>query len=713
MTTNRRLAVISVVAACSIAPATLATSLPDGQVPLPRFKPLGYAAGMPARPGTEAIPFPSDRGEAGPVPTTPAPTTPFPTTPGPTAPAPASASLASGLDALSGKDPAQALRIRDAMPPDSLDRRVLTWAIAVSGQPGVPSYEIATAQKVLRGWPGLKVLRANSERAMARENPSAPNVLAAFGTTRAETVDGAILLARARLATGDSAAAAGTLRPFWYGEILDKDIETKVLAEFGALLTPDDHRRRMEMLLYRDRAQQAERFGELARAQSLQRAWAAVIGKAKNADALVKAVDSSWRKDPAYAFLRAELANRADDYELAAQLLSRGLPKEADGFTAAAWWVEQRIASRGLADKGNYKAAYRLAAAHAARSETDVVEAEFHAGWYALRGLDAPKSAAAHFNRILQVSNRPLAVSRAWYWLGRAAEAGGGPQAREYYEKAANFGGTYYGQLAAARIGRTTLNVAYPRPSPEERQRFYSREAVQAIARLSAAGHGWRAASLYRALAEELQSPGELALLAALAEDAGDHQLSLQVGKIAFGRGIDVAALAFPVGVIPASANITGSGKALAYAIARQESAFNPAAISPANARGLLQLLPGTAQGVAKRYGLAYSPDRLTSDAAYNATLGSHFLGEQIDAFEGSYVLTFIAYNAGPRRVDEWIARYGDPRGKTIDEVVDWVERIPFSETRAYVQRVMENYQVYKTRLGQNADIVHDLRMGR
>jgi soluble lytic murein transglycosylase len=135
--------------------------------------------------------------------------------------------------------------------------------------------------------------------------------------------------------------------------------------------------------------------------------------------------------------------------------------------------------------------------------------------------------------------------------------------------------------------------------------------------------------------------------------------------------------------------------------------------VSAANARGLLQLLPTTAKGVAGRYGLVYSRDRLTSDAGYNATLGSHYLGEQIDTFGGSYILTFIAYNAGPGRVPEWLARYGDPRGKPIDEVVDWIERIPFQETRNYVQRVMENYQVYKTRLGQQADIVADLRMGR
>lgn len=687
MTRTTGIAGLILLASAMAAPCA-ADELPAGKVPLPRIKPLGFAAGMPSHETTAAIAAFSGATQVAPE-------------------------LKSGLDALSNRDVPAALRIRNGMPQDSLDRHILTWAIAVSGQRSVPSYEIAAAQKSLKGWPGLKILRANSERAMANENPDPDAVLAAFGTTRAETVEGAMTLARARLARGEATAAADTLRPFWRANTLDRDTETKILSEFGTILTVADHRKRMEMLLYRERATQAQRFGDLARAQSLWRAWAAVINKAKNADALVKAVDPSWHKEPAYTFLRAELANRQDDYALAARLLLGETSPEGDTAAASAWWVEQRIASRGLADQGDFKTAYRVAAHHSAKGETDVVEAEFHAGWYALRGLKDAKTASTHFQRILRVSNRPLAVSRAWYWMGRAAETEGSPQAGEYYAKAANFGGTYYGQLAAARIGQINLNVSYPKPSAAERDRFHAREAVQAIDRLTAAGHSFRAESLYRALAEELQSPGELALLAARAETAGNHQLSLQVGKIAFGRGIDVAALAFPVGVIPAQANISGSGKALAYAIARQESAFNPAAVSPADARGLLQLLPGTAKGVAKRYGIAYSAERLTSDAAYNATLGAHFLGEQISDFNGSYILTFIAYNAGPRRVDQWIQRYGDPRGRPIDEVVDWVERIPFSETRSYVQRVMENYQVYKTRLGQKADIVHDLRMGR
>ncbi len=630
-----------------------------------------------------------------------------------TAAGPLSSDLKAGLDALSNKQPTAAIAVRDAMAEGTLDRHILTWAIAVSGQRGVPSFEIADAQRELQGWPGLKSLRANSERALYRENPPAADVLTAFGNTQPEAIEGSLILARALVATGKADTAAKNLRAIWQRDTLDKDIETKILDEFSSLLTADNHQRRMVTLLYRNRVEQAERFGDLGKAQSLYRAWAAVSRGSDKATALIAAVDPAWRKDPAYLFIQVEYLRKQKKYEEAAKLLAR-MPKDKGALVnPGEWWVEQRVVSRGLLDNGDFRGAYRIAASHLATEATDIIDAEFHAGWYALRGMEDPATAARHFRRILDVSSRPLSASRAWYWLGRSAEAGGPGDANEYFANAARYPGTFYGQLAAARLGRKTLNVAYPAPTADDRSRFENREAVRAITRLEGTGHTWRADSIYRALADELTSPGELALLSARAEKTGNHQLSLQVGKIAFGRGIDVAALAFPVGVIPSSANIDGSGKALAYAIARQESAFNPGAISTANARGLLQLMPGTAKGVASRYGLAYSQDRLTSDAGYNATLGAHYLGEQISSFGGSYILTFIAYNAGPRRVPEWLDRYGDPRGKPIDEVVDWIERIPFQETRNYVQRVMENYQVYKSRLGQKADIVEDLRMGR
>jgi soluble lytic murein transglycosylase len=621
--------------------------------------------------------------------------------------------LKTGLDALSSRDAARAIAIRNGLAADSLDRHILTWAIAVSGMKDVPSSEIATAQRELKGWPGVTAFRANSERALLRENPPTARVLAAFGKTQPETAEGAIILSRALMANGQSAEAAANIRRIWLREGMDKDLEDQILKEFSSFLTTSDHKARMDYLMYRSRISQAKRFADLGKAQSLYKAWAAVLQRSGNASALLNAVDKSWTGDPTFLFARIEYLRSQLKYPEAAKLLEQMPRDKAKLVNPGEWWNEQRIIARGLTDLGEFRQAYRIVANHAATSATDVADAEFHAGWYALRALNEPKAAEKHFQKLLDTSNRPLSASRAYYWLGRAAEAAGAGNARDYFSKAANHPGTFYGQLAAARIGVKTLNVTYPTPSNTDRQVFASREAVRAIDRLEAAGYSWRADSLYRALSQQLDSAGELAILAARAERNGNHQVSLQIGKTAFSRGIDAAALAYPLGVIPDSANISGSGKALAYAIARQESAFNPAAISPADARGLLQLLPGTAKGVASRHGLTFTPAKLTSDAGYNATLGAHYLGEQIDAFGGSYILTFIAYNAGPKRVPEWITRYGDPRGKPIDEVVDWIERIPFPETRNYVQRVMENYQVYKTRLGQKSDIVYDLRNGR
>ncbi|MCG5477166.1 MAG: lytic transglycosylase domain-containing protein, partial [Sinorhizobium fredii] len=295
--------------------------------------------------------------------------------------------LKAGLDALSDRKPIEATAIRNRMGEGTLDRHILSWAIAVSGQRDVPSYEIAEAQRELHDWPGLKTLRAHSERALYRENPPATDVIAAFGSTRPETAEGAIILTRALVAGRKGDAAAGQLRAFWLKEALDKETESKILAEFSSLLTPADHRRRMEMLLYRSRVEQSQRFSESGQAQSLYRAWAAVVRGNGKAAALIKAVDPSWRDDPAYLFVRIEYLRKQERFEEAAELLALA-PKDSDALVdPGEWWTEQRIVSRGLLDKGDFRGAYRVAAHHAATEATDVVDAEFHAGWYALRGL--------------------------------------------------------------------------------------------------------------------------------------------------------------------------------------------------------------------------------------------------------------------------------------------------------------------------------------
>ncbi|MER8437600.1 lytic transglycosylase domain-containing protein [Mesorhizobium sp. M1312] len=622
------------------------------------------------------------------------------------------ARLKSGLDALAANDIAGARQVREALPVNSLDQHILAWAIALYGGDKVPSGDIADAAKMLPNWPGMIALRKNSERALYRENPAPEIVVQAFGGSQPQTFEGVVILARSYVSPGDVKAARSVLSPFWRTEKLEAKDEAAIIQEFGKLIPAADHRFRMQRMFYADRVNSALRVAGLAGAQQLADAWAAADRGDKNAAKLLKAVPAAQRS-AGYFFAQAQYLRKQDKLSDAVAMVMKA-PSDRNALVDPdAWWAERRVLSRELVDQGDMKTAYRIVAAHTAESAANAADAEFHAGWYALRGLNDPNTASKHFARIADLTQGPISLSRAYYWLGRAAEAGGPGNAKDHFTRAAAYGTTFYGQLAGERVGRRVLNIAHPQPSAADRRNFANREAVCAIMRLQEAGYQRYADTLYRDLAGKLTSPGELALLAAMAEKQGNHFLALKVGKIAGARGIDVGALSHPLGVIPETANISGSGKALAYAIARQESEFNIGAVSSAGARGLLQLMPGTARQLAKKAGMTFSQARLTTDAGYNATLGAAFLGEQLGRFDGSYVLTLAGYNAGPSRAAQWVARYGDPRGKDIDAVVDWIERIPYTETRSYIQRVMENYEVYKMRISGKYDIVGDLVNGR
>lgn len=626
----------------------------------------------------------------------------------------AAGNLKTGLDALYSKQAATAIAIRNTMPKNSLDRHILTWAIGVSGISGVPSSEIFNAAEELHDWPGMTAMRRNSERALASEMNSPQAIIEGFGKHIPVTAQGMAALGGALIETGQSQKARQIIAPWWYKAKLSTAEEQLVLKKAGTALLPADHLQRMRAMLFANRISSAQLVAKLANAQSLYAGFSAVANNDPNARQKLAAVDNSFRKDSLYLFAQIQYLRRSGQYDEAVKLMLKA-PKDALTLVDPdAWWVERRVLSREMLDENKPKIAYQLAAAHSAESPTLAADAEFHAGWYALRFLGNSKVAMQHFSRIVEISSRPLTASRGYYWMGRAAEASGNRNnAAQYFRRAAHYGTTFYGQLAAARIGEQKPEIFYPKPSSADRQRFETREPVMAIKRLENIGYSDRAGVLYRELGEELDSPGELAMLAVMAERKGDHYTSLKIGKSAVIRGMDVGALSHPIGAIPETANISASGKALAYAIARQESEFNPNAISGAGAKGMLQLLPTTAKAVAAKNAIQWQPQKLATDAGYNATLGAHFLGEQLDRFNGSYILTFIGYNAGSRRANEWISRYGDPRGQSVDWVVDWVERIPYSETRDYVMRVMENYQVYKTRLTGFADINVDLTAGR
>ena len=632
--------------------------------------------------------------------------------PAPARPAGDLALLKLGLAALAAGDVTGAIEQRNRLRFGSLDHDILTWAIASASNARVPGGEIENATRILAGWPGMDDLRRNIERAALRENASPKDVLAIFADAAPETVEGARILARAHVALGETELARGVLAPFWRGRRLEAATEAAILREFATVLSTADHRARMEYSLYNDRTASAARVAKHAGAEELAKAWTAVVAGARDARKLLDAVPQAQRS-AGWSFASARQLRRAGKYKEAAAVVLAAPTAREHLADPDAWWVERRAIAREMLDLKDYATAYGIAAAHASESPAMAADAEFHAGWIALRMLKDPAVAAGHFRRIAALADGAISLSRAHYWLGRAIDAGAAGDARAAYETAATFGTAFYGQLSAQKLGRTAIPIESPSPSEADRRSFEALGAVAALRRFEEAGFAADSDRLYRLLGAELENPAHLALLARMAESRGDHYLALRIGKAAAARGVHIGSLAHPTGAIPDNANISGAGRALAYAIARQESEFRVSAVSGAGAQGLLQLLPDTAADMAKKAGLPFSKVLLTTDAGYNATLGSEFLSEQLQRFSGSYVLTFAGYNAGPKRARDWIQRYGDPRGQSVEDVVDWIERIPFTETRHYVQRVMENYQVYKMQITGRVDIVSDLVNGR
>ncbi len=312
-------------------------------------------------------------------------------------PAAIGGTLKSGLDALSSRDTASAIAFRNGMPRGSLDRQILTWSIATSGLDGVPSAEIATAATDLRGWPGTSVLRRNSERALFKENPTPATVIATFGNTRPQTTEGMILLARSYVSTGNAGKARELLSPWWTTQRLSADDEQKILKEFSGVLTREDHQRRILRSLYNDRMQSAKLLAGPAQAQSLYNAFAAVAQKSPNAAEAIADVDRTWQGNAAYQFLKIRYLRRAERYNEATDLMLKA-PRQASALIDPdARWVERRILSRELLDLGKPQLAYKLVSAHAAESPTMAAEAEFHAGWYALRAPEPAEDGCATF----------------------------------------------------------------------------------------------------------------------------------------------------------------------------------------------------------------------------------------------------------------------------------------------------------------------------
>ncbi|WP_240539853.1 lytic transglycosylase domain-containing protein [Salinarimonas soli] len=556
------------------------------------------------------------------------------------------------------------------------------------------------------GWPTGALIRRRAEESLLSDRRSPAAIRAFFKDAAPVSPPGKLALALALKAEGEEARAAELVRETWRNDATGASFEDKVLENFPGVLGRDDHRVRMERHVFRSSWETAARAAARAGPDyvALLKARRAVAAQAKKAGALLAAVPPSVRGDPSFLFARAHNLRRADKYKEAAGILAT-VPRDPDALVdPEAWWVERRMIARELLDIGEPRAAYEVARGHAARSDVNRIDAEFHAGWIALRFLNEPETAAAHFAVASTIAETPISVARAAYWQGRAAEAAGrAAEARWFYERAALRGITYYGQLARHKLGGTTLPLRNAQADEAARREVEGLAAVQAIRLLYMADAPDLALTLHADIAGRLNDPRQLDALGDLAVSHKDARGLLAVGKTAVQRGYPLDLHAYPTLGIPAFQPVGARVEAaMVYAIARQESAFHPAAVSQAGARGLMQLMPDTARRTAQRFKVGFEADRLTSDPAYNAKLGSAHLSELMEDWKGSLILTFASYNAGGGNVARWIKAYGDPRRMDVDEV-DWVERIPFTETRNYVQRVMENFLVYRQRLQERA----------
>jgi len=595
-------------------------------------------------------------------------------------------------------------------------RYVIEWIIATEGDPDVSAARMAEADAVLAGWPGGTLRQIRYEQALLREDPSPQEMIDAMAGLAPAMEPTFLRLARSYQALGRDADVAALIRPIWRDDSFSQEAEEVILAEFGSYLTVDDHYRRMSRLLYDGENDAGLRVAEELSAdmRALAAGWAAVNRGQSNAAALLAEVPTSLRSDPGYLYAELRRRIRAGAYTSASELLLSAPTDPGALIDPEAWSEQRRDVARFLTERGNAERAYQLLAAHSALERTEIVEIEFQAGWVALQRLDDPETAIGHFETLSASSSLPLSQSRAHYWLARCYEAlGRSDDATAEYAIAAGYPTTFYGQLSILRLGGGALPIdPAPEITDEVRQRFLANDQAQAMVWLDHFGYRGDADLLARTLAETLTDPAEIALLALLAEERGDHQLALQIGKLAANNRLAVDAVAFPTAALPAEMESAHVEPALIYAVARQESAFNRGAVSTAGAVGLLQVLPSTAREMAQRIGVAFDEARLAEDPEYNALLGGVYLGSLIDNYGGSYVLALAAFNAGPTRADRWIAAYGDPRNADVD-AIDWIERIPFDETRNYVQRVLENLQVYRAILGEppSANLAQDLRL--
>lgn len=598
----------------------------------------------------------------------------------------------------------KALSITDTVS-SKLGKKLMWWLYLTEPNQNVPVDKLASFIQKNPNWPNLRKIRISAEnRLWTRSDSKTEEVLSWYALYPPITAVGQTHLAEAKIDSGSLIEGEALLREIWISGNLSSRLEERLVTRHSSVLHTKDHVLRLENLLWKKHIRSAKRM--LKRVDKDQKTLAlARIGLmefAGNVDTLISRVNPETKDDLGLVFDRVRW-RRVKGLNTNARKLLLATPNPPQ--RQKIWWKERRIQVRQALVDGDITDAYQLAFQHGMkRGGKDYAEAEWLAGWIALRFLHDGQNALYHFSELHKAVYRPISRARAAYWAGRAAQSlKENRVASIWYEEASSYPLTFYGQLAAQNLDRKN-SIRLPStllPSHSEMKEFQKNELTRATRLLTKLGGKRKIKPFLMKLDKTAKTSRQRLLVALLAEQSGRLDLSVGLAKRDHNSGLNLISHAYPIISLPKK---FVKDEALLLAVARQESQFNPLAISHAGAVGLMQIMPTTARLTAKRIGVTYRLDRLAHDGYYNAMFGSAHLAKLLDRYEGNYVLTITAYNAGAGRVRRWIAKNGDPRSREVD-TIDWIEMIPFEETRSYVQRVLENLQVYRRLLARPAQV--------
>ena len=600
---------------------------------------------------------------------------------------------------------------------DEAVRDIILWRRA-TGDVSMGFGELDRALERLTAWPLQRTMRINAESRIALSGLGAREKIKWLEVSGPISGEGKVALADAYRAVGEAGKANTYAIDAWRNNSLDRPVEKDVLARYGNLFSQEDHRARADLLLWVNKRSEASRVRSRLTGghRELMDARVALSARRRGVNSKIAAVPKALHDHPGLLYERARWRRKAGQKGTIAPLLVQIDGKDVPPAGRSRLWKERHIAARKALEAGKFQTAYALTAPHGMSAGPEFAEAEWLAGWIALRHNNQPERALQHFETLSEGVSTPISLSRAYYWKGRAlAELADMDGAQDAFKTAAEYSFTYYGQLAAEHIGGADIAFeAAPDPTQEEREAFHARPEIRSLKLLGEIGED----SLFRRLAYHLDdgftTESEIILLSEIANDFQQPHVGVRGAKAGLANGIIAPDAAYPLVEFPLQRE-PDVERSYMLALSRQESEMNPRAISHVGARGLMQFMPATAKLEARRTGLPYRKSWLTDDPGYNMTLGGAHLDHLLGRFNGSYIMTAAAYNAGASRPSKWIKEYGDPRAGEID-AVDWVEFIPFSETRNYVQRVLENVQVYRHRLtGAPARVMldRDIRRGK